>query len=111
MIDSSDYIFLGIFFWALFVTSRLAVFALRIDIAVKKKIWPILIMGLGLSMFVLAYLLKFPPKAFYILMPIVALIIIINLRGFSFCLSCERMVAQKNLVSPSCDCPKCGKKL
>lgn len=108
--STGDYVFLGVFFWILLVTARLVVFAVNIDIALKKKIWPVLILTLAAAILIFAYLLKFPVDAWYILLPIVALLIYVNFRGFDFCLYCKRMIAHKNFISPPDRCPKCNGK-
>ncbi len=47
-------VFLFIFFWVLFIGVRLAIFSINMDIAVKKRIWPIAIIGLGCALLGLA---------------------------------------------------------
>lgn len=101
-------VFLFIFFWVLFIGARLAIFSLNMDIAVKKRIWPIVIIGLGAALLATAWLLHFPVQGFAILGLAVAAIIFVNLRGFYFCEACGRMVANKNILSKPEKCAKCG---
>lgn len=104
-------VFLFIFFWVLFIGVRLAIFSINIDIRTKKKVWPIVIIGLGCMLLGLAYLLKFPVRGYFILVPAVAAIIFINLRGFYFCEACGRMLAHKKILSKPIECEKCGAEL
>jgi len=110
-LSTSDIIFLLVFFWVLFVGARLAVFSLNIDVRIKKRLWPILIVGLGCLLLGAAWLLKFPLTGYYILVPAVAAIIFTNLRGFYFCEACGRMLAHKNILSAPEKCAKCGNDL
>ncbi|MFQ5356109.1 MAG: hypothetical protein ACE5DY_06430 [Mariprofundaceae bacterium] len=109
--STGDIIFLLIFFWVLFVGARLAVFSLKIDIRIKKRIWPILIVGLGCLLLGTAWLLKFPLNGYYILAPAIAAIVFTNLRGFYFCEACGRMLAHKNILTAPVKCERCGSDL
>jgi len=103
--------FLFIFFWVLFIGARLAIFSINIDITIKKRMWPIAIIGLGCALLGFTWLLKFPVKGYLILVPAVAAIVFTNLRGFYFCEACGRMLAHKNILSAPEKCAKCGAKL
>ena len=109
--STGDIVFLFIFFWVLFIGVRLAVFAINIDIKVKKRIWPIIIITLGCALLAFAWLLNFPVRGYYALVPAVAAIIFTNLRGFYFCESCGRMLAHKKIFSKPESCEKCGASL
>jgi len=104
-------IFLFAFFWVLFITARLFVFAVNIDIRIKKRIWPVIIVSLGIMLLWFAYLLHFPVKYYWLLIPAVALIVFVNIRGFYFCIHCGRMIAHKQILSPPTNCVKCRRKL
>lgn len=106
--STSDLIFFGVFFWVLFVTARLAVFAINIDIMLKKKLWPIIIFSLAGVLLALAYVLDFPPKGYAILLVAVAVIVYSNLKGFYFCESCGKMLANKKILTTVETCAKCG---
>ena len=109
--NTGDMVFLFIFFWVLFIGVRLAIFSINMDIAVKKRIWPIAIIGLGCALLGLAWLLNFPVRGYYALVPAVAAIIFTNLRGFYFCEACGRMLAHKKILSAPEKCAKCGAEL
>ena len=104
-------IFLFAFFWVLFIAARLFLFAAKIDIKIKKRIWPVIIVGLGIMLIWFAYLLHFPQKYYWALVPGVALIIFVNLRGFYFCIPCNRMIAHKQILSAPTNCERCHRKL
>ncbi len=106
--STGDIIFFGAFFWVLFVTARLAVFALNIDIALKKKLWPLIIYTLAATLLLAAYLLGFPPKGYAVLLLALFVIVYSNLKGFYFCDSCGRMLANKKILIAVESCAKCG---
>jgi len=110
-VSTSDLIFFGVFFWVLFITARLAVFAINIDIQLKKKLWPMIIFGLAGILLVMAYMLEFPPKGYAILLPALFVIVYSNLKGFYFCESCGKMLANKKIVTSVETCDKCGGKV
>ena len=100
-------IFLGIFFWGMFVAARIFIFAAKIDIQIKKRVWPALIIGLGITILATAYMFHLPASGFYILAPITALIVFINLRGFYFCEKCGNMIAHKDVFNQPKRCGHC----
>jgi len=104
-------IFFGVFFWVLFVTARLAVFAINIDIQLKKKLCPVIIFTLAGTLLLLAYALEFPPKGYAVLLVAVAIIVYSNLKGFYFCESCGKMLANKKILTTVEVCAKCGGKV
>ncbi len=109
--STGDIVFLLVFFWILFVGARLAVFSIKVDINIKKRLWPLLIIGLGCLLLLTAWLLDFPRAGYVILVPIVVAILFTNLRGFYFCEACGRMMAYKNIFSKPGTCSKCGARL
>lgn len=109
--STGDLIFFVIFFWVVFITARLAIFALNIDIKVKKRLWPIIIFSLSGMLMALAYLLDFPSKGYAVLGVAVAAIIYTNLKGFYFCESCGKMLANKKILTTVETCEKCGSSL
>ncbi|MDX8402819.1 MAG: hypothetical protein R8K54_00240 [Mariprofundaceae bacterium] len=109
--STSDLVFFFAFFWVLFIAARLLVFAVNIDIKIKKRIWPVLIIGLGTMLLWFAYILHFPTRYYWLLILGVALIVFVNLRGFYFCVPCKRMIAHKQVLSPPTHCERCHKKL
>ena len=104
-------VFFFVFFWVLFIGARLFVFAVNIDINLKKKIWPAIIIGLGAMLLGFAYMLHFPQQYYWGLLPAVILIVFVNLRGFYFCVPCNRMFATKQVLNPPTNCEKCRRKL
>jgi len=104
-------VFFFAFFWVIFIAARLFIFSVKIDVNIKKRIWPMLIIGLGIMLLCFAYLLHFPSDYYGLLLAGVALIVFVNLRGFYFCVSCNRMIAHKKLLSPPTHCEKCNGKL
>lgn len=109
--NTSDMIFFFAFFWVLFIGARLFVFAVNIDIHLKKRIWPVIIIGLGIMLLWFAWMLHFPAQYYWMLLPIVGLIVFVNLRGFYFCVPCKRMIAHKQILSPPTHCERCRRKL
>lgn len=65
--NTGDLIFFFAFFWVLFVAARLFVFAVNIDIDIKKRIWPVIIIGLGAMLLWFAYMLHFPARYYWLL--------------------------------------------
>ncbi|GAV20467.1 hypothetical protein MMIC_P1433 [Mariprofundus micogutta] len=108
---TGDLIFFVVFFWIVFITARLAVFAINIDIKLKKRLWPIIIFSLSGMLMIIAWLLNFPTKGFVVLGIAVAAIIYTNLKGFYFCESCEKMIANKKILTTVETCEKCGASL
>ena len=111
VLSTSDLIFFGVFFWVLFVTARLAVFAINIDIKLKKRLWPIIIFSLAATLLGVAYALNFPPKGYVVLLLAVFVIVYSNLKGFYFCESCGKMLANKKILTTVEICAKCGGKV
>ena len=109
--STGDIAFFFAFFWVLFIGARLFVFAVNIDIKLKKRIWPVIIIGLGIMLLWFAWLLHFPTQYYWMLLPGVALIVFVNLRGFYFCVPCKRMIAHKQILSPPTNCERCRRKL
>ncbi|ATX80995.1 hypothetical protein Ga0123462_0116 [Mariprofundus ferrinatatus] len=110
VVSTSDLIFFGVFFWVLFVTARLAVFAIKIDVQLKKRLWPVVIYGLAGVLLLVAYLLDFPPKGYAVLAVALFVIVYSNLKGFYFCDSCG-MLANKKILTTVEKCTKCGAKI
>lgn len=108
--STSDLIFFGAFFWVLFVTARLAVFAIKIDVQLKKRLWPVIIFSLAGTLLLAAYLLDFPPKGYAVLLVALFVIVYSNLKGFYFCNSCG-MLANKKILTTVEECAKCGAKI
>lgn len=106
--STGDIIFFGLFFWVLFVTARLAVFALNIDVGLKRRLWPIIIYSLAATLLLVAYLLEFPPKGYAVLLVALFVIVYSNLKGFYFCESCGRMLANKKVLTTVESCARCG---
>jgi len=100
-------VFLGIFFWGMFVVARVFIFAAKIDVQVKRKVWPVIILSLGATILATAYGFHVPTSVYVILVPITALIVFINLRGFYFCEKCERMIAHKDVFKKPEKCTNC----
>ena len=104
-------VFFFIFFWVLFIGVRLFIFAVDIDIKIKKRIWPIAVTGLGIMLLAFAWLLHFPVKLYWLLILGVGLIVFVNLRGFYFCEPCKRMIAHKQILKAPTHCERCRRKL
>ena len=100
-------VFLGIFFWGMFVVARVFIFAAKIDVQVKNKVLPAIILSLGATILATAYGFQVPTSVYVILVPITALIVFINLRGFYFCEKCERMIAHKDVFKKPEKCTNC----
>lgn len=109
--STSDLIFFALFFWVLFVAARLAVFAIKIDIRLKKRIWPLIIYALAGMLLLFAYLLDFPPKGYAVLLVALFVIVYSNLKGFYFCESCGKMLANKKILTDVEECASCGASL
>ncbi len=104
---TSNLVFLAIFFWGMFVVARIFVYAAKIDIRIKKKVWPVIIIALGLTILATAYAFQLPAQGYIILVPITFLIVFINLRGFYFCHKCERMMGHKDIFHKPARCANC----
>jgi uncharacterized protein (DUF983 family) len=55
--------------------------------------------------------MHFPAEAFYLAVPAVILISLLNIRATKFCDSCGKMVMNQNVLSPPKYCSKCGAEL
>jgi ribosomal protein L37AE/L43A len=52
-----------------------------------------------------------PAETFYLMVPVVALITLLNLRATQFCNSCGTTIVSRNAFSIPTFCSKCGAKL
>ena len=108
---TEDLIFLAIFFWGMFVVARVFIYASKIDVKLKKKLWPVIIVGLGMTVLATAMMFNVPGTLYYFLVPITLMIVFINMRGFYFCEKCGRMLAHRNPFQPPERCFNCKARL
>jgi hypothetical protein len=82
------------------------------NVARKKRLLPIFVVGSGLLFIIFSYLMTgAQPRMLLFLCPPVTLIIFLNLRGIKICSACGRTIHSGVWLSKAEFCPKCGARL
>ena len=76
----------------------------------KRKAWPIFVIGAGSLLALFSYLMGVPINFFVIMGPFIILIMILYLRSTKFCDSCGETIMDQNFSKPEF-CTECGAKL
>jgi hypothetical protein len=97
--------------WAVLGVGSALFFWLNRDAALKRKVFPPLMIGAGVIFIGFIWLTGAPTQFLFIAIPAVVLISFLNIRGMKFCDSCGRTIHSQNPFSPAEFCSKCGAKL
>jgi hypothetical protein len=77
----------------------------------KRTLWPVFVITASALFIVFMSSMGFRGPAWYIFIPAIVLITILNLRNTRFCSTCGRTIHSQNILSPPRFCPKCGSEL
>jgi hypothetical protein len=104
-------IFFGV--WVVLGIVSAAFFFFNNDAALKRKIHPPFVIGVGILFLSFVVLMGFPPDAFFFLVVVPAVILIsyLNLRNTKFCSSCGKTLISQNPFMQPKFCSKCGANL
>ena len=97
------WIVLGVAFAAFFLLNR--------DAGLKRKALPPALIAVGLIFLGVMWAVGLPPETFYMAVPAVALITLLNMRLIHFCDACGRTLHSQNPFSRAKFCSKCGARL
>lgn len=104
-------IFFGV--WIVLGVFSAAFFFLNNNAALKRKVHPPFVIGIGVLFIIFGVLMGFGRDAFFfiVIVPAVAVITILNLRNTKFCGSCGKTLISQNPFTPPKFCSKCGTSL
>ncbi len=103
-------IFFGV--WILLGIFSAAFFFFNNDAALKRKVYPPFVVGVGILFLVFGALTGFAKHPFiYVLVPMVGLITFLNLRSTKFCDSCGKTLFNQSPFAPAKFCSRCGANL
>ncbi len=77
----------------------------------EKKRFPWYMSPAGVLLIAFAILIEAPLEVFFFMVPALALIIFLNIRGTSFCENCGRTIYNHMFFSKAEYCAKCGARL
>lgn len=97
--------------WVVIGIVGFVIFYLGKDPKRKRKILPPFVVGTGALFIGFVYLMGFRGEVFYIAVPAVALISVINIRSTKFCDACGKTIINQNFLAKTEYCSKCGEKL
>jgi len=97
--------------WVVLGVASFAFFQLNRNAALKRKLWPIFSVGVGILFIVFAWLMGLRDRQLYFVFPAVALIAYLNVRFIKFCDSCGRTIYRQPPFVSYHFCPSCGAKL
>lgn len=97
------WIVLGIFSTVFFLFNKNA--------QLKRKVWAPFGIFVGILFLTFLALMEAPREMFFIAVPMLILITIVNIRNVKFCDNCGKTVMSQNPFSPSKFCPQCGASL
>jgi len=102
-------IFFGV--WVALGLSSAGFFLFSKNAKLKRKVWPPLVVVTSVMFIGFAWVMGMPVNTFYLMLPAVALITLLNLRAARFCVSCGATIMSQNPFSKPAFCHKCGAKL
>jgi len=97
------WVVLGLFSTGFFYFNKNAV--------LKRKVWPPFLGAVGILFLGFMWAMGVPPETFFLAVPAVALITLLNLRIMRFCNSCGATLKSQNPFAKPAFCSKCGAKL
>lgn len=92
--------------WLLLAVTGYFIFFRFGDARLKRRLWPVCIVIISVLFLGFTYFLGVNTNAFYILMPAVILIGILNVRSVNFCDGCGKMVSVQSSLNME-RCPAC----
>ena len=101
-------IFIGV--WVVLGVFSAAFFLFNNRAALKRKVHPPLVIGIGALFLGFVVLMDFPLDAFFyfVLVPAVVLITYLNLRNTKFCSACGKTLISQNPFTRPRFCSRCG---
>jgi hypothetical protein len=97
--------------WVVLALGSLAFFHFNKNAALKRNVWPIMTVGVGILFVVFVWLLGFRGGVLYFVVPATVLMTALNIKGTQFCDSCGKTLYIQNPFSKPAFCPACGSKL
>jgi hypothetical protein len=97
--------------WVVLGLISFAFFQFNKDADLKRKVWPVVVVGTGVLFVTFVWLMGFRGGEMYVVVPAITLITALNLRAVKFCDSCGATLYYGNLFVKMEYCPKCGSKL
>ena len=101
-------IFMGI--WVVLGVISYYLFYVSKNAPLKRKAWPIFVIGVGALLVLFAYLMGASIKFLVIMSPLILLVIVLHLRTTRFCDACGETIMEQNFSRPEF-CTECGAKL
>ena len=108
-VDQIFPVFFGV--WVVLGLFSAGFFFLNRNASLKRKLWLPLIIATGVLFLGFMWAMGFPQEAFFLAVPAVALITLLNLRTVRFCNSCGATLMSQNPFAKPAFCSKCGAKL
>jgi hypothetical protein len=102
-------VFFGV--WVVLGLFSAGFFFLNKNAALKRKVWPPFLVATGMLFLGFMWAMGLPAEAFFLAVPAVALITLLNLRAVRFCNSCGATLMSQNPFTRPTFCSKCGAKL
>jgi hypothetical protein len=99
--------------WLLLGLGSFLFFQFNRNAALKRKVWPVVIVAVGLVFGSLVYfgMGRQQPQVLYLMVPGIVLVSFLNIRTVRFCDSCGRTLYRQPIFSRTQFCPHCGTKL
>ena len=97
--------------WIILGIISYIIFFLGKNAQLKRKLWPLFIIGSSVLFIGFAYAMGFRGEGLYFIAPMAILISFLNIRSTKFCDECGNTITNKNFLSKIEFCPKCGAKL
>lgn len=99
-------IFFGV--WIVLGLISAGFFFFNNNAALKRKVFPPFVIGVGVLFLAFVALMGFPAGMFFIIVPAIVLITFLNLRSTRFCNACGKTLINQNFLSAPKFCSKCG---
>ena len=102
--------FLFMVVWVILGVISFLFFQFNRSAALKRKIWPVFIVAIGVIFFGFAYyfILRQQPRVLFVAIPAIIFISFLNIRTVRFCDSCGRTLRRQPIFSRTQFCPYCG---
>jgi hypothetical protein len=97
--------------WIILGISSFVFFYLGKNGRLKRRLWPVNVVFVGILFVVFVSLMKLPREMYIMLIPSIFLISVMNMFMVKFCLSCGHMVMIQNPFKRPNKCSKCNSEL
>jgi hypothetical protein len=97
--------------WVILGVGSFIFFSYNKNAALKRKAWPIMVIGAGALFLTFGWLMGFRGQPMYFMAPFVLLITALNLKGTKFCDSCGKTIMARSPFTSTRFCPDCGTEL